>query len=717
MPEHKNRKNIALLTSYTGTEYIETLSRGVTDFAAGHNVNCYIHVGGTIHSPLIYERNRNIVFEMLNSGRIDGVIVFSQLIARYVGPEEMREFCRGYSNLPVLSVGMALEGIPSIILDNTTGMRELMVHLIEHHGYRRFAMISGPPGNIDAADRYYEFIRVLRQYKIPVDPELVIQSDFGVLYGREAVRILLEERKRKFDCIVAASDDIALGAMTELESRGFSLPDDVAVTGFDNINAGLRTAPALTTVSQPICEFSKQAARLLYAHLVDPENSLPPLTEYPTHPVIRESCGCRSDLTTILQEPGGSSPAYIIRTPLQKKDTADTGMVNHWVDEVSGAFTNAVKKKKADIFLNELKRITADENFLTGTDMLIRLLHGMLLKYMASLKDRGEPAAAVGIWVRGVQFVEDLEKYREIARDVAAVDIDDKIRDLAEAMEQARDLKTQMDVVPTWLPRLGIETCYLYVYDEPEKDPFASRLILAYNPGGRITDGPDKVDARGLVPQPEYFKDPARQTLLVEPLFFGTQPLGFIVFNLTYWDKNNYEFLRQRISYCIAPNVYKERIRGTIDREEIFSRNRIRQLSDSNEELRLKLDKLQDFITEKDIPEDKRACEDFRIQRALDYIKIKYNADLTLEGVAGRVFMSPGYFSSLFKRATGKNFSEYLTSVRIQKALSLLRNYNLKVSEISSMVGYHDPNYFTKVFKKIMGISPAEYVKNNGNSV
>ena len=76
--------------------------------------------------------------------------------------------------------------------------------------------------------------------------------------------------------------------------------------------------------------------------------------------------------------------------------------------------------------------------------------------------------------------------------------------------------------------------------------------------------------------------------------------------------------------------------------------------------------------------------------------------------------LSPVYFSGMFKREVGQNFSEYVTDYRIKKAKDLLKRSNLSILEISDAVGFKDPKYFSKIFKKAAGITPAEYRKIYG---
>ncbi|MCF7946653.1 MAG: response regulator [Spirochaetia bacterium] len=95
--------------------------------------------------------------------------------------------------------------------------------------------------------------------------------------------------------------------------------------------------------------------------------------------------------------------------------------------------------------------------------------------------------------------------------------------------------------------------------------------------------------------------------------------------------------------------------------------------------------------------------------RALQILHRAYGEPITLADVADRVYVSPQYLSALFKEETGMNFSDYLTELRMRAAKRLLEKQVFKVHEISRMVGYTDSNYFSKVFKRIIGVSPGAY--------
>ncbi len=97
------------------------------------------------------------------------------------------------------------------------------------------------------------------------------------------------------------------------------------------------------------------------------------------------------------------------------------------------------------------------------------------------------------------------------------------------------------------------------------------------------------------------------------------------------------------------------------------------------------------------------------ISRAKNYIDSHYMKDISLDDVSREVDISPYYFSKIFKDETGENFIEYVTSIRMDKAKELLTKSDRSMKEICSLVGYSDPNYFSRSFKKNTGYTPTEY--------
>lgn len=112
--------------------------------------------------------------------------------------------------------------------------------------------------------------------------------------------------------------------------------------------------------------------------------------------------------------------------------------------------------------------------------------------------------------------------------------------------------------------------------------------------------------------------------------------------------------------------------------------------------------------------ESKKEWSSIPIRKAKQYIHDNYNKTISLESVSHEVGFNPAYFSSLFKKETGKNFTEYLLEVRVFNAKQYITQTNMEIADISLEVGYTDVKYFSKIFRKRTGINPSEYRKLYG---
>ncbi|HHV60974.1 MAG TPA: helix-turn-helix domain-containing protein [Clostridiaceae bacterium] len=105
------------------------------------------------------------------------------------------------------------------------------------------------------------------------------------------------------------------------------------------------------------------------------------------------------------------------------------------------------------------------------------------------------------------------------------------------------------------------------------------------------------------------------------------------------------------------------------------------------------------------------------IYKAIEYINKNYMSKITLEDVASYVHLSPPYFSKLFKDETRKNFNVYLNNVRIEMGKKLLLDESIPLVDVSILIGFEDQSYFSRVFKKITGVTPGKFRKSRGQVI
>jgi diguanylate cyclase (GGDEF)-like protein len=309
----EERPTIGLLVDWLEDRYQNTVISGVMDAALEHDVNLICFAGGGLDSPLHFGKQRNRIFDLVGPKCVDALLLMSGTLANYIGPAAMARYCKRFSPLPTCSIAVALEGIPSILVDNATGMRQAVVHLITVHGCRRIAFIRGPEVNEEAELRFRVYCDVLREYGLPLKKEFVVSGDFQRSAGVEAVSVLFDSSREKPDAVVAADDYMALGVMDSLPARGLRVPEDVAVVGFDDVEEARFAEPPLTTVHQPLYEKGRFAMETILAMLRN-ERVAERLVMH-TDLVTRTSCGCEKPASV----PPGSGGEREIREQAQQR--------------------------------------------------------------------------------------------------------------------------------------------------------------------------------------------------------------------------------------------------------------------------------------------------------------------------------------------------------------------------------------------------------------
>jgi DNA-binding LacI/PurR family transcriptional regulator/signal transduction histidine kinase len=229
-------------------------------------------------------------YDLVDRRNVDGLISVSSVL-RTASDDELAAYYRRLDPLPVVTIGLPHCGLPNIQLDSGAGTAALVNHLVEVHGRRRIAFIRGRAGHLEAEERFAAYRATLNRHGIPFDPARVFQGDFARHSGLRAIQAFLDERGVAIDAVVAANDYMAIFSIRELQRRNVSVPDEVSVVGFDDIEDAASLRPPLTTAGQPLLETGKEAVRKLLA-LIRGE-AIEHTTLLPTSMVIRRSCGCR----------------------------------------------------------------------------------------------------------------------------------------------------------------------------------------------------------------------------------------------------------------------------------------------------------------------------------------------------------------------------------------------------------------------------------------
>ncbi|MGB7539242.1 MAG: substrate-binding domain-containing protein, partial [Anaerolineales bacterium] len=242
------------------------------------------------------ESRSTLTYQFLDPSMFDGILVWGAQWQHDANDDLILSTIARFSPLPVVSVGWSGQGTYSILLDNYSGMREITSHLIKEHGHKKIAFLKSGHSFLqrEAEDRFRAYCEELKANEIAVDPRLVVyggeieekrresfeRHSIGVNWADLAIQELLDVRGlvpgRDFTALVTRDDYAAITSIANLKGRGYSIPRDVAVCGYDDILAGRCWDPPLTTVAQSFSDQAAQGMRLLHSILMG--RSVPAVT-------------------------------------------------------------------------------------------------------------------------------------------------------------------------------------------------------------------------------------------------------------------------------------------------------------------------------------------------------------------------------------------------------------------------------------------------------
>jgi LacI family repressor for deo operon, udp, cdd, tsx, nupC, and nupG len=198
----------------------------------------------------------NLLARQLRSGAVDGLVLMTGRL-----PSILADWPGATSRIVVLSERVPDAGFCTIGIDNPEAARVATAHLAGL-GHRRIAHVAGPPGNVLSGQRLEGYRTALRAVGIGFDPALVAAGDFSVISGSRAMARLLAQNPTAVFC---GNDDMALGAMAAAREAGLSIPRDLSIVGFDDLDYAAFIDPPLTTIRQPRRRFGQLAAATVIA--------------------------------------------------------------------------------------------------------------------------------------------------------------------------------------------------------------------------------------------------------------------------------------------------------------------------------------------------------------------------------------------------------------------------------------------------------------------
>ncbi|MGC9397596.1 MAG: GAF domain-containing protein [Anaerolineae bacterium] len=573
-----SRSTLGLLIYGAEDPTCRALWKGVDDVAREHDFNLVSFRAEPLHIPLEYLAQCNVLYQMVSDVRLDGLIVWGGILAHYVSQDEVLTLLENYRHLPLVNLSSELPRLPNVLIDNYRGTYEIVSHLIEEHGLRDIAFIRGPAGHVEAEARYRGYQEALRDHGLEMEPNRVVPGDFARGTGLEAMRVLMDERKATFDAVVAANDQLAIDVIEALQARGYHVPRDAAVVGFDNRPETRFVTPPLTTIAQPWREMGRRAAEMLVEHLEQGTPLRSEIVKVPPRLVLRESCGCLERSVRLVASP--AAPRFLTAEGAVSSETA----IARVASELREAMASDLHVPQADggleallqAFLEDLADPSRAE-FLSRLEMLLRfsaergdhlrrwhdLISLMRRALLPTLTSVEQVVRAEDLWQQArVMIGEWTTRLQALARlDLAQRQTE--LSEIEQTLSAALGVEGLMERVSQAVERLHIPRCYLSLYQDPENPAARARLALAY------TYDEERGFVRRREKEGELFSSPQllpmslwpsrRVSLHVEPLYFRTDQLGLLLFEAQPERGEVYDILQRDISRALYGSLLLER--------------------------------------------------------------------------------------------------------------------------------------------------------------
>jgi signal transduction histidine kinase/DNA-binding LacI/PurR family transcriptional regulator/AraC-like DNA-binding protein len=538
--------------------------------AATSGVNLICYPGRLVQSPVGFESQRNVIYRMLDEETVDGLVVMGGLNA-WLTSEETSAFLQKFRPRPIVTTGIVEEGFPGVTVDNYHAMYEVIAHLVTVHQRSRIAFIRGQAGHQEADDRYRAYRDVLAYYNLPFDPQLVYQGDFKESGGILGANALLDEHNVQFDALVAASDNMAIGAMKTLQARGIRVPTDVAVAGLNGEEEGLVVNPPLTTAPLHFYEQAYQATRMVLSMLEG--RDVPPRVILPTRMVVRQSCGCPDPLVTHAEAVPHAEKLDSFTEEIRLLDSlvfggADSQLPVSPDDPMQRLFPNLLKtfleesrgRKKHEFLARfaETVHLTAHTNDdFTRWHEILSILRQFALSELTDTQSR----LRIENLVQQARVMIGESARRHYAYQV--LQADEKLHNLGEisqSLSVVTNLAELADVLERSLALLNIPRCYLFMYEDPLNPEGLVRFIYSYENHQRaFFDLQGQIFlANKLLPE-NLLSVQRRHSLVVEPLYFREDQLGYAIFEADPQQEAIYEILGGQISASLKRTLLTER--------------------------------------------------------------------------------------------------------------------------------------------------------------
>ncbi len=273
------------LITYAWVQGIMDKIHELNQDVALYQYNCY----GNWSSDELHNKGEYNIYNLPDLSKFDGIVLDCSNIVDKEQFDYVVEKLRA-SNVPVVSIGYNIEGFYYASIDNRQPVIDIMHHLHNEHGYRRYVFAGGPEDNYENSIRVKAYCDCIEEFGLDIRENPCWFGDYDYDTGVAYMNKMLESGEPFPDVFVCANDNIAAGLCAKACEAGYNIPEDFAVTGFDNLDKAAFFKPQITTVGYDREKIGGKCFEVLYD--IWNGKDVHKFNYVSTDCIYSESCGC-----------------------------------------------------------------------------------------------------------------------------------------------------------------------------------------------------------------------------------------------------------------------------------------------------------------------------------------------------------------------------------------------------------------------------------------
>ncbi len=290
----RSGKRLALFVGQADEAYQSRFISGFNKeaLAAGYDV-CIFSMYRKYQDTPENEKGESNIFSLMNPERFDGAVILKDSIQTENAAQELEKRLEAEFRGSIVAIEKESDIFPSIYVNGYSGVFDLITHLIEVHGCRDIAFVSGKKNHKHSKERLQAYRDAMEKAGLPVSEKRIIYGDYWYQSGEVYAEQLLLQGESLPDAVACANDQMAIGLCKALTARGIRIPEDIAVVGYDSTYEGQTSPCTVTSALIPAKDFGEYAFDFLMKKM---NGEVPYAFSLKPKILLGESCGCHNEI-------------------------------------------------------------------------------------------------------------------------------------------------------------------------------------------------------------------------------------------------------------------------------------------------------------------------------------------------------------------------------------------------------------------------------------